>query len=296
MKYNSVFVHGRRTSNLQEITLLMDIYNRNNRNDSDINTSVDCECGFANLPKIVGGIDTHLNEFPWMVYLTVQNVAGSFFCGGSLISDRHVITAAHCVVPALLGRLRVVLGDHDRSTDKESSTVMLEASAILIHPSYNRPVRFNNDLAIVTLSNPVTFTKNIRPICLPGLHTRARTGDAVTVIGWGRTREGGPSADVLQKSDLTVVSKPECHAIYQNTTGSTITSCMVCAGSKEEKDSCQGDSGGPLMSYILGKYYLTGVVSFGYGCARPNIPGVYARVDCARHWIRRETSDGFFCL
>merc|ERR1719402_410 len=239
-----------------------------------------CNCGIPNRSnRIVGGVETEENEYPWQVGLV--SASGSRpWCGGTLISDRHVLTAAHCTAGSSPSSISVLVGEH-RTDDSTFTRVPL--SAITDHPDYNSGT-MDNDYSILTLAEPVVFSATIAPACLPSTNSDF-AGVLATVSGWGTLSSGGNQPTVLNEVDVTVQSNAECNSAY----GSGITDNMICAADAG-KDSCQGDSGGPLVAQENDKYTLIGVVSWGYGCAMPQYPGVYARVTEKMDWILANTS------
>jgi len=235
-----------------------------------------CKCGIPNRSdRIVGGVKTEVNEYPWQVGLVSRN-GRTPFCGGTLISDRHVMTAAHCTAGQSASNIRIILGEH--KTDDASQT-KVEVATITDDPLYNSNT-MKNDFSILTLKEPVTFTREISPACLPSDTNQLYAGQVATVSGWGTLQSNGNQPTVLMEVDVTVTTQTVCRNVYGNDI-STINICAMDAG----KDSCQGDSGGPLVIQENGRFALIGVVSYGYGCAQPNVPGVYARVTARKDWI-----------
>ena len=175
------------------------------------------------------------------------------WCGGTLISSTHVLTAAHCTedqgVVIAPSSIRVLLGEHNVA-DNEFNRV--DVAEIINHPDYKRDPRFiDNDYSILRLANPVTFTNKVSPACLPTDLSSTYTDVLATVTGWGRLRSKGPSPNTLQEADVTVMSNAKCNRAYRG----TISSNMICAADSG-KDSCQGDSGGPLISPENGRQAL----------------------------------------
>ncbi|XP_037092372.1 transmembrane protease serine 9-like isoform X4 [Pollicipes pollicipes] len=243
-------------------------------------------CGTRNLEtdRIVGGQEATPGEFPW--------IAGIFkgrrqFCGGSLIDETHILTAAHCVAHMTsydVRRLVVRLGDHDISTPDERSHEEYQVARIIRHKGFSDQT-LHTDIALLTLTEPVKYRDHIRPVCMAE-GSNNYTGNLVTVAGWGTLSEAGRQPDKLQKVDLKVWKNAECAASYGSSAPGGIISSMLCA-SRDGKDSCSGDSGGPLMIVEGGLVYQVGVVSWGIGCAKPEYPGVYTRVTSLRDWIER---------
>ncbi|RZB77536.1 venom protease-like [Asbolus verrucosus] len=255
------------------------------------------QCGFSNVsnPRIVNGIPAKLGEFPWIVALGYKNSKNpdqpKWLCGGTLITEKHILTAGHCVYnrnDLYLARL----GDLDLFSDDDGAnpeTILLAKAKI--HENFS-PVNFTNDIAILTLAEtPKTAT--VWPICLP-IDEPLRSSNFVsrepTVAGWGSLYFNGPSSPWLQEVVIPVVDNARCKRAFG--TRSVIDERVLCAGYlRGGKDACQGDSGGPLM---LGssepsnlRYHLIGVVSYGLRCAEAGYPGVYTRVTAFIDWIQR---------
>ena len=242
--------------------------------------SANTQCGQAALnPFIVGGQEATPGAYPWQVSLRGCRSC-RHFCGGSIISDEWIVTAAHCV--SANEDYWIAVGEHELYSD---GTKLIKTSETIPHERYNRPTQINNDIALLRLSEKLTFTDQIQPICVHNSDTMALNddGDNVMVTGWGTLSEGGSISDTLQEITVPLVSNAECNDPY----GGDITQQMMCAGLPEGgKDACQGDSGGPLVfKHTTGQWTLAGVVSWGYGCAREGIPGVYARVGEFTDWI-----------
>uniref|UniRef100_A0A669DCG0 Zgc:100868 n=2 Tax=Oreochromis niloticus TaxID=8128 RepID=A0A669DCG0_ORENI len=243
-------------------------------------------CGQAALnTRIVGGQVAPDGSWPWQVSL---QTSGSHFCGGSLINSQWVLTAAHCFKTTDQSGLSVNLG---RQTLQGSNpnAVSQTVTQIIIHPNYNSKTN-DNDICLLRLESPVTFTSYISPVCLAASNSTFYSGVNSWVSGWGNTGEGVslPFPQNLMEVEVPVVGNRQCNC--DNGVG-TITDNMICAGlSAGGKDSCQGDSGGPMVSKQSGRWIQAGVVSFGEGCARPNFPGVYARVSQYQTWINSQIS------
>ncbi|KAF6199950.1 hypothetical protein GE061_006248 [Apolygus lucorum] len=256
------------------------------------------ECGVPSTNshnRIVNGAPSVLGAWPWiaaLVYTTKADPSVRHFgCGGTLISNQHVITAAHCIQhpPLILEAVRLGDLNLDPNVEDGADPVDVPVSNSIIHPGY-KPETFSvhphHDIAIVRLETPVTFNKFIRPICLPAkpeLRTRNYEKKFPLVAGWGDTSHKGPKSKALLEVQLPVVEHGTCIDTYRKMRVN-VTQDQLCAGGKD-KDSCTGDSGGPLMFPQSGKFYLIGIVSFGIGCAEPGWPGVYTRVTNYVDWI-----------
>jgi len=238
-----------------------------------------CRCGVPNrVSRIVGGVETMANEYPWQVGLVFPGRSVPF-CGGSVLSSKTILTAAHCTEGKAVDSFQVLVGEHDLT--QEDGQQRVEVCSIEEHPGYTSSNN-DHDLSILTLSSPLQMSRSVSPVCLPPLPPSPYTGVVSTVSGWGTLSSGGSQPDRLMEVNVTVIDNTECRAAYGST---VITDSMICARDMG-KDSCQGDSGGPLVTLEASGYYsLIGVVSWGYGCANPLYPGVYARVTEDLPWI-----------
>ncbi|XP_016994198.2 trypsin alpha-3-like [Drosophila takahashii] len=226
--------------------------------------------------KIVNGEETTIDQHPYQV--SIQTTSGSHFCGGSLINDDTVVTAAHCMQSYAASKLQVRLG----STNRNSGGELVGVRAFKYHEGYNSKL-MTNDVAILKLSSPVVQTSLIRAIELA--KEEPENGEKAVVSGWGTTCYFWCSSPAtLLKVAVDIVRQYECaSSTYKY--GTSVSDTMICAYS-EGKDACQGDSGGPLVSG--GK--LVGVVSWGSGCAKDGYPGVYASVAQLYDWIVNTTA------
>ncbi|XP_053728811.1 ST14 transmembrane serine protease matriptase a [Synchiropus splendidus] len=248
-----------------------------------------CDCGRSKFrtSRIVGGQDAEEGEFPWQVSLHVKGYG--HVCGATIISPKWLVTAAHCVQDD--GKTRFSqpqtweahLGLHSQGVAGHS--VKRNLKAVISHPNYN-DYTFDNDIALMELESPITYSDYIQPICLPAPQHIFPDAHIVWITGWGATREGGFAAKVLQKAQVRIINRSVCNKLM----GGQITSRMMCAGVLEGGvDACQGDSGGPLSSPAKNRMFLAGVVSWGDGCARRNKPGIYTVTTKFRGWIKEKT-------
>ncbi|KAK9751337.1 Trypsin [Popillia japonica] len=221
--------------------------------------------------RIVGGSSVDISKHPYQVSLLLL---GSHVCGGAIISEKYVVTAAHCTYRTSTEAFSVRVG----SSIRNSGGTVVKVEAIYQHPNFDY-FTVDYDISVLSLSSSLNFDSNIAAIKLPSENQEFAAGIESVVTGWGDTAQGGPSADQLQAVRVPLVSLSDCQAAYSPY---NITDRMLCAGIKEGgKDACQGDSGGPLVIDDV----LVGVVSWGIGCAQPEYPGVYASVPNLRSYI-----------
>ncbi|XP_076595172.1 chymotrypsin A-like [Chaetodon auriga] len=224
--------------------------------------------------RIVNGEEAVPHSWPWQVSL--QDYTGFHFCGGSLMNENWVVTAAHCNVRT---SHRVVVGEHDRSSNSEAVQVM-RVGKVFKNPSYNS-FTTNNDITLIKLASPVQMNAHVSPVCLAETTDNFPGGTRCVTSGWGLTRYNAPDTPaLLQQATLPLLSNNQCTQYW----GSRITDKMICAGASGAS-SCMGDSGGPLVCEKAGAWTLVGIVSWGSGTCSPSMPGVYARVSALRAWV-----------
>uniref|UniRef100_A0A1A9W2F3 Peptidase S1 domain-containing protein n=1 Tax=Glossina brevipalpis TaxID=37001 RepID=A0A1A9W2F3_9MUSC len=243
--------------------------------------------------RIVGGKGATFGAYPWQVLVRESTWLGLFTknkCGGVLITNRFVITAAHCQ-PGFLASLVAVMGEFDISGDLESKrSITKNVKRVIVHRQYD-PATFENDIALLELDSTVQYDSHIVPICMPS-DKADFTGRMATVTGWGRLKYGGGVPSVLQEVQVPIIENSVCQEMF-HTAGHNkrILNSFLCAGyANGQKDSCEGDSGGPLVLQRLdGRYELAGTVSHGIKCAAPYLPGVYMRTTFYKPWLRSIT-------
>lgn len=220
-------------------------------------------------PMIVGGTLATAADNPFQVALLQRNIANTAnaqFCGGTLYKANFVITAAHCSDFVTAGQVQVLTG----TRRLDGSGVRRNVTRIVIHPSYNAST-YDYDVAVWQLSSSATGA----PLATLATADPAQ-GTALLATGWGATSEGGGSPIDLRKVTVPLANRTNCND--SNSYSGEITSRMLCAGRDSGGiDTCQGDSGGPLARGSV----LTGITSWGNGCARPNFFGVYTRISNA---------------
>ncbi|KAM4889346.1 transmembrane protease serine 9 [Thomomys bottae] len=245
------------------------------------------DCGVAPasaLTRIVGGSAAGRGEWPWQVSLWLRR--REHRCGAVLVAERWLLSAAHCFdVYGDPKQWAAFLGTPFLS-GAEGQLERVER--IYKHPFYNL-YTLDYDVALLQLAGPVRRGRLVRPICLPGPAPRPPEGARCVITGWGSVREGGSMARQLQKAAVRLLSEQTCRRFYPV----QISSRMLCAGFPQGGvDSCSGDAGGPLACREpSGRWVLTGVTSWGYGCGRPHFPGVYTRVAAVSGWIAQNIQD-----
>uniref|UniRef100_A0A182T724 trypsin n=1 Tax=Anopheles maculatus TaxID=74869 RepID=A0A182T724_9DIPT len=226
--------------------------------------------------RIVGGFEIDVSETPYQVSLQYFR---HHRCGGSVLNNKWVLTAAHCTVGLTASTLTVRVG----SSEHADGGTVVRVARIVEHPNYDDST-IDHDYSLLELESELTFSDKVQPVALPEQDEQVEDGTMATVSGWGNTQSATESNAVLRAANVPTVNQKECDNAYSTFDG--ITDQMLCAGYHQGgKDACQGDSGGPLVAD--GK--LVGVVSWGFGCAQAGYPGVYSRVASVRDWVRENS-------
>ncbi|XP_070761883.1 coagulation factor X [Enoplosus armatus] len=230
-------------------------------------------------PRIVSGDLEKQGGSPWQVL--VRRSDGYGFCGGTLVSDRWVVSAAHCFEETAD---HVTIGDFDKKRP-DPGEQLIKVQKVIVHPHFHS-FTFDSDIALLYLAQPIIRGPTAIPACLPDPHLSKyllQEGNRGVVTGWGATQYLGRSSRFLRKVALPVVSYRDC----TTSTEQVITDNMFCAGYLEASiDACSGDSGGPFVVNYRGTWFLTGVVSWGEKCAAKGKYGVYTRLGNFLNWIR----------
>ncbi|KAK0418569.1 hypothetical protein QR680_013648 [Steinernema hermaphroditum] len=229
--------------------------------------------------NIVGGRVARPFSWPWQVELCIYMDHKCYLnCGGSIIADQWIMTAAHCVDDKLNSdsSTRIRAGIYSIIEDHAPNEQLRTISEVHIHPKWNSD-RDDFDLALLKLNQSIEFTKYVKPVCIasPAVHKELFHEDKkVYVTGWGDIKQGGRKSGALRQVVVPVLNMTECQKDYPKEIDPV---AMECAG-REGLDSCQGDSGGPMVGYKKSdaRWYQIGIVSWGYGCALKGKPGVYS--------------------
>jgi len=254
-------------------------------------------CGKHNgaLTRIVNGTETEPNEYPFYAALTKESNT-IVFCGGSILTQNYILTAAHCVdyfTEDHLATHKVVVGSHDFGSSNEPSRVTLDIQEVILHEDWN-PSTVDNDIALLKVSPIPSFTDQISPVCLPfGIDYANLDNRNAIVMGYGTTSFGGFPNRKLHDVSLKIEDRAQCKG-YDSDYAAKVTDNMLCTY-ESSKDACQGDSGGPLVYKTGGTFKQIGIVSWGMGCAGHEKPGVYAYLVRYIPWIQNKISSHTFC-
>ncbi|XP_070712026.1 coagulation factor X [Pempheris klunzingeri] len=233
----------------------------------------------SGMTRIVNGENCPPGECPWQALLINEEHRG--FCGGTILNEYIILTAAHCMNQSRY--IYIKLGEFDVLVE-HGNEVTHQVETIITHNRYN-PTTYHNDIALIKLTKPIKFSRFILPACIPEQNfaekvlMRQPNG---MVSGFGRLGEGRQPSTILQRLTVPYVDRQTC----TESTQLRISMRMFCAGyDKIAKDSCQGDSGGPHVTRYYSTYFITGIVSWGEGCARKGKYGVYTQVSKYIPWI-----------
>lgn len=273
---------------------------KENRADDCFLETIRKKGGFA----VLGGRVSHEGEFPHMAAIGWIATSGSivFKCGGSLISERFVLTAGHCIrsiEDTSLVDLQpkvVRLGRNNIKEKIDSKVIDMNISEIIRHPRYGPPKKYY-DIALMKLDADVVFTKRIYPACLWTNMNLRSAGSKGTVTGWGVEKLGDEmTSPKLKAAEVDLMDSLNCNTLlesYCNRHWCGVEDHQICAGTLAGgTDTCQGDSGGPIQVKMNlpgdikeNMYLILGITSFGFQCGLPNIPGIYTRVASFADWI-----------
>uniref|UniRef100_A0A5S6QY80 Neurotrypsin n=1 Tax=Trichuris muris TaxID=70415 RepID=A0A5S6QY80_TRIMR len=233
------------------------------------------------LARVVGGFEARHGAFPWTAAIKLDD--SRHLCGASIVSNYHLISAAHCFedVPDL-SLYSIVVGDWDTNVP-DGTEQKFSIEYVSLVPGYENILK--DDIAVIKIkpknNSGILFSKFVQPICLPDANASYEPGNKCTISGWGKNPRR------LQAAEIPILNQKTCTdpLIY----GNLLSEHTFCAGYLQgHVDSCKGDSGGPFACLVNGKYYLHGVISWGDGCAQQYRPGVYTRVKDYLPWIREQ--------
>ncbi|XP_036985378.2 cathepsin G-like [Artibeus jamaicensis] len=225
----------------------------------------------AGAEEIVGGREARPHSHPYMAYLRIQSPGGGAACGGFLVREDFVMTAAHC----LGSTIRVILGAHNISR-QERTQQRIQVRRAIPHPRYRRQ-NLQNDIMLLQLENRATRNQFVRPVALPQSQAQLRPGSRCTVAGWGLVGQNRPT-DTLRDVQLEVQRNQVCSNTFNVFNGQS----QICVGNqRERKTAFRGDSGGPLVCNNVAQ----GIVSYGNGVGTP--PEVFTKVSSYLPWISR---------
>ncbi|XP_035742485.1 chymotrypsin-2 [Vespa mandarinia] len=216
--------------------------------------------------RIVGGTDAPQGKYPYQVSLR----APKHFCGGSIISKRYVLTAAHCLV----GKSNQQVTVHAGSVLLNKEEAVYNAEELIVNKNYNS-FKIINDIGLIRVSKDILFTQLVQPVKLP-VSNIIKAGDPVVLTGWGRIYLNGPIPNNLQQITLSIEKQQNCKLKHWR-----LTDSQICTFTKRGEGACHGDSGGPLVANGV----QIGIVSYGYPCAVGS-PDVFTRVYSFLDWIQ----------
>ena len=242
-----------------------------------------CNCGVRSSSRIIGGQDASSNSHPWAVRLR----SGNSVCGGTVLDENTILTAAHCIKEGLsLSQYTVTAGEHN-FYQNEACDQVRGVSQIINHEHWNGNAAYGNDIALIKLSSPLQFGSCVQPACIPNTADMFE-GETATSVGWGDTIASASSSllgNPLQEVQLPIITQNSCKTYW----GGNIMDKVMCTNTTSGNESpCGGDSGGPLTVQKGGRAFVVGIVS--YGPPEPASCGdkaaVYTRVSSFLNWIQ----------
>jgi len=249
--------------------------------------------------RIVNGAEAVPHSIPWQAALVSFWSGGKPFCGGTIISPWHVLTAVHC---AWVPHAHVVVGEHNIMTENDNS-IAHEIDCKYSHWDFNVTGLIENDFAIITLKEPLDLsTPYVKAVCLPDPELSFGSTDVFTISGWGVMEEKdnyttSDLSETLQVAQVPWFETELCNDYYEQVVNSTadegrvIGDSMLCAGPTDGTvDNCLGDGGGPMTwkePSNPSNEVLAGIVSYHLGCGRLNLPGIYAKATSALEFVKR---------
>ncbi|XP_054739228.1 serine proteinase stubble [Anastrepha obliqua] len=265
------------------------------RNENDVFAKPECGLPRATQrtlqKRIIGGRTANFAEYPWQAHIRIAE----FQCGGVLVSQNIVATAAHCIQQARLQDISVYLGELDtQNLGHIHEPLPVEKHNVIqkiVHPRFQlrmtQPDRF--DVALLKLAKPTGFSEHILPICLP-LFPITLIGRKGLIAGWGKTEAsmGHAGTNMLQVATVPIITSFDCVRWHESKRINVeLYGEMFCAGHSDgHQDACLGDSGGPLIVKERGHFILVGITSAGFGCGVDHQPGIYHNIQTTAKWIQ----------
>nr|XP_015904872.2 protein masquerade isoform X1 [Parasteatoda tepidariorum] len=254
--------------------------------------------GRRDTPRIMGGKDSLPGEWCWQV--AVINVQNQYICGGALIDNSWVLTAAHCVASSLEEGQAIFIraGVTDlKSPEDNSKAQTVRVLSTFVHHNFNSKT-LDNNIALLRLQKPVELGGNACVVCLPTTRKMPKEGVKCTVTGYGFVSPEGGMALRIREAQIPIVDDMECMTNVTEALDNPfiLPSSSFCAGGEGIEDACQGDAGGSLACEVGGFHELVGLVSWGLGCGRNFVPSIYVKVPAFMGWINQIISSSSFVL
>ncbi|RWS26437.1 serine protease 27-like isoform X1 [Leptotrombidium deliense] len=263
-----------------------------------IEYSEKCVCGKQNVDdRIIGGKEAKRGAYPFHVAF-LDSRSDFYFCAGTLVNNRWIITAAHCMYNENLFSFVAVVGALKMTSEAKKSHRKYAIEKFKIHPNYTHSPYFMYDIAVVKLKSDVVFDNYTGVACLPSndMSDPEQIFDNLVVAGFGKTSADSlSSSEILMDVDLQQRNQSECKQIY-NRKRERYTDKHICAND-QGKDVCNGDSGGPLLTRRRGSLFFVGAVSWGVICGGYKYPSVFTRITAYEDWFKQYINeDASICL
>ncbi|XP_030369917.1 venom serine protease [Scaptodrosophila lebanonensis] len=288
-----------RLSNFQSLALAYYSSNSNTQQRARLSCQATtrpapCDCGWSFPARIANGVEAAKHEYPSMVALRDLTSNQRVLCGGNIVSDRYIITAAHCTArQPVASRLMALVGEHDLSSNSESIyAAQYPIRSIINHPAYTVTSSGDlNDIALLQTARPMRWSRGVGPICLPARQSGETFAyENVDIAGWGTLGFTAPKSNTLQKATLLTMENRVCEQRYN----ASIAANQICTYDSrgQGQDSCQYDSGGPVILRQQQRLFLLGVISYGRVCGQRYGIGVNTRITAHLNWLWRYVGGG----
>ncbi|KAL7648689.1 UNVERIFIED_CONTAM: hypothetical protein RMT77_000596 [Armadillidium vulgare] len=248
----------------------------------------ECQCGKVKKRRIVNGTPAPIEDYPWTVQIVFSN-NDEQFCGGSIINEKYVLTAAHCTDGLTSEEVYIRYA----YTGPDTIGRKMNIEKFIVHELYTKDKIMYFDIALLRMQGEFIYDSKVQPVCLG--RNREITNEEGVILGWGTIYIFGPKSENLLMATVNITNHRDCRKVSEYKV-QELHANVLC-GIAPNKDACHNDSGGPFVWFndMVASYFLVGIVSWGTGCADSRYPGVYTNVAAYWKWILSKTGDAIYC-